>query len=314
MILLVAVTALAPGCAWVGGVASTVAGNFSSPAVPEVMSGFPPLGGARLSVQWVGHSTVLIRMDDRVIVTDPFLTAQVGGIKARLIEPGIDLDSLDRLDIILISHSHADHLSLGSLGMIGERFPAADLVFPVGVEEFLPRYSFPLHRLSRADRSAGRWKGETVTIGGVNVTAVASAHWGGRYGFDGSIWGFSGYTGYIIEYHGLTVYYPGDTGYDPEMFRAIGEAYSIDLALLPIAPCYDPASVGTPNHVGPLGALKILEDSRACAMVPIHYGTVHEPMDPFNAIEVFLGLAKEDEALMGKIDILNIGEQAVIVR
>lgn len=267
-----------------------------------------------MSVQWVGHSTVLIRMDDRVILTDPLLTDEVAVVKGRLVEPGIGLEGLDRVDIIVISHSHADHLSPASLARIAERFPGADLVFPEGAEEFLPRFDFPLHRMPQADPDAGGAAGGTVTIGGVSVTTVASVHWGGRYGIDGSVWGMPGYTGYIIEYNGMTVYYPGDTGYDPELFRAIGERYAIDLAFIPIAPCYDPASVGTPYHVGPLGAVNILEDTRACAMVPIHYGTIHEPLDPFDALGVFLDIISRRPDIGDRVEILEIGEQAVFLR
>ena len=302
------------GCAWTGGVVSQIAGNFASPEGAGIVAPFRGSGTARLAVQWVGHSTVLVRIDDRVIITDPFLTARVGEVKARLVEPGIDLDSLGRLDLILVSHAHADHLSLGSLGMLAERFPGTDLVFPAGVEEFLPRYTFPLVRMKQADRAAGELTGETVTLAGVAITTVFSRHWGGRYGLDGSVWGFPGYTGYIVEYHGLTVYYPGDTGYDPDLFREIGRRWAIDLALIPIGPCYDPASVGTPVHVGPLGAVRILEDTKACTMVPIHYGTVQEPMDPFDPLEVFLGLLKARPDLLGAVSILKIGELAEFFR
>jgi len=304
----------AAGCSWLGGVASQVAGNFSTPDTVIGKHAFPGNTRGRLAVQWVGHSTVLVRMDDRVLVTDPFLTPRVGGIKARLVEPGIDLDSLGRLDVILISHSHADHLSLGSLGELEGRFPEADLAFPAGVEEFLPRYRFPLHRLRQADPDSGQLAGETVTIAGVTITTVRSMHWAGRYGFDGSLWKYPGYTGYVIEYHGLTVYYPGDTGYDSTLFRSIGERWSIDLALLPIGPCYDPASIGTPRHVGPVGALRILEDTKARAMVPVHFGTVHEPMDAFDPLQVLRRLLEGRGDLAGVVRVLKIGEQAEFLR
>jgi L-ascorbate metabolism protein UlaG (beta-lactamase superfamily) len=302
------------GCAWVGGIVAQIGGGFADPAGVENIGNFSRTAGARLSVQWVGHSTVLLRMDDRVILTDPLLTGNVLVVKGRLVAPGIELDSLDRLDVILISHTHADHLSPGSLALIERRFPDAALVFAAGAEEFLPRYRFPLHRMAQADRGAGMWIGEADTIGGVKITTVASVHWGGRYGIDGSVWGFPGYTGYIVEYHGMTVYFPGDTGYDPELFRSIGDRFAIDLAFIPIAPCYDPESVGTRYHVGPAGAVKILEDTKACAMVPIHYGTLHEPLVPYDALEVFLGLAGKIKDPDVRVEILEIGELATFIR
>jgi N-acyl-phosphatidylethanolamine-hydrolysing phospholipase D len=112
----------------------------------------------------------------------------------------------------------------------------------------------------------------------------------------------------------MTVYYAGDTGYDPDLFRSIGDTFAIDLAFIPIAPCYDPESIGTRYHVGPAGAVKILEDTKACTMVPIHYGTLHEPLVPFDALEVFLGLIGKRNDLDDRVEILEIGELATFLR
>jgi len=92
----------------------------------------PIKADVRLSALWIGHSTVLLQMDDKVIITDPFLSNTVGELARRVVDPGIDPDDIPRCDIILISHPHFDHLCLSSLGMLEDRssgrsyFPGRD--------------------------------------------------------------------------------------------------------------------------------------------------------------------------------------------
>jgi L-ascorbate metabolism protein UlaG (beta-lactamase superfamily) len=82
-----------------------------------------------------------------------------------------------------------------------------------------------------------------------------------------------GYTGYVIEYKGITVFFAGDTGYDPALFKEIGNRFKIDLAIIPIAPSSG-NGIGSRVHVSPLGALTIFKDVRATFMLPIHFGTM----------------------------------------
>jgi L-ascorbate metabolism protein UlaG (beta-lactamase superfamily) len=303
---------LPTGCRVFGGLSSTVAQNFVAPRPAGSALHDPVRSGVRLSALWVGHSTVLLQMDDRVIMTDPFLTDHAAELKIRLVAPGIDLADLSRCDIILVSHSHADHCNLGSLAMLERRFPDAALVFPDGVEEFLPRFSYSYHRMRRGDEQTERWIGDSTVIDGVQITTVVSAHWGGRYGIDGTLWGYAGYTGYIVQYHGLTVYFPGDTGYNRALSEELGRRYRIDLVLLPIGPTSDPDSLGQPYHVYAKGALAILRDTRAKVMIPIHYGTTHEPFDRYNPEEVLRNLLSDEPELAARVRILAVGEQVIL--
>jgi L-ascorbate metabolism protein UlaG (beta-lactamase superfamily) len=157
------------------------------------------------------------------------------------------------------------------------------------------------------------YKGETKTVNGIKVTSVLARHWGGRYGFDGYLWGDNAFTGYIIEYNGMTVYFAGDTGYDSENFKKIGEDFNIDLALIPIGPCADCNQCGTPNHVFPVDAVYIFNDLNPKWMLPIHYGTMQfaqaDPMQPLAALNGII----EKEKLSERIYPLRIGEQKVFI-
>ena len=83
---------------------------------------------AELAVLWVGHATVLIQIADKFVLTDPVFTDTVGQVSKRLVEPGLDAENLPALDLVLVSHMHFDHLSLGSLERIEPK--VRDLVVP----------------------------------------------------------------------------------------------------------------------------------------------------------------------------------------
>ena len=118
--------------------------------------------------------------------------------------------------MILISHSHFDHLNYSSLELLEEKSSKTALVFPAGLENYLPKYKMKMIRMNNDNGYESKIIGETKIINGIKITTVYAQHWGGRYGFDGYLWGDHSFTGYIIEYNGITVYFAGDTGYDPE--------------------------------------------------------------------------------------------------
>jgi N-acyl-phosphatidylethanolamine-hydrolysing phospholipase D len=277
----------------------------------------PVNANSRLSALWIGHATVLLQMDDKVIITDPFLTETVGEFGRRVVEPGIDVENIPACDLILVSHSHFDHLSFGSLTMLEEKQRSGKkkttLIFPKDLENYLPEYDMNLIRMKNDNGYEREIIGETKTINGVKVTSVIARHWGGRYGFDGYLWGDNAFTGYIIEYNGITVYFAGDTGYDPEAFKKLGSMYNIDLALIPIGPCADCEQCGTPNHVFPVDAVYLFKDVNPKWMVPIHYGTLHfaqaDPMEPLYSLNKII----DEEKLSERINVLKIGEQKVFI-
>lgn len=267
----------------------------------------------RLSALWVGHATVLLQIDDKVIITDPFLTETAGEFARRVVEPGIDTKNIPPCDIILISHSHFDHLNYQSLEILEEKSSKTALVFPEGLENYLPDYNMNLVRMKNDEGYESKITGETKIINGVKVTTVFAQHWAGRYGFDGYLWGDHGFTGYIIEYNGITVYFAGDTGYDPVKFKELEKMFKIDLTLIPIGPCADCKQCGTYNHVFPVDAYQLYKDLNPKWMVPIHYGTLHfAQADPMQPYYVFKEIVKENNE-SDKIKILKIGEQYIFI-
>jgi N-acyl-phosphatidylethanolamine-hydrolysing phospholipase D len=266
----------------------------------------------RLSVLWAGHSTMLLQLYDKVIIFDPYFNNHLGGVFLRRVETGLDLNYLNRLDMICVSHSHMDHLCYSSIGELSEKFPNAKLVFPYGVENYLP--SFDLDMIRVDNRKASRNNtGKPVMIDSIKVIPVSAVHPGGRYAIDTYIWRVEGATGYILQYRDLCVYFAGDTGYDSVAFKNLGNSFNIDLALIPVGPCRNCDSTGFWYHTSSLESLELFRDLKAKHMIPMHYGAIKYIKDenyPLVVLEELLNTTAYSD-LKNKVKILKVGEQVI---
>jgi L-ascorbate metabolism protein UlaG (beta-lactamase superfamily) len=275
---------------------------FSTPAPVSNRINHPSRDDARLAALWVGHATVLLQMDDKFILTDPFLTNSVGLLSVRLQEAGLDPANLPPLDAVVISHMHFDHLSLGSLDAVEHK--THRLFVPRGGTVYIPNYDFEVRELPT-------WC--SFEEGGLRVTAVPVKHVGFRYGVDAA-WMTDSFTGYVFEYHGMTVYFAGDTAYDGDRFRGTAAHFPhIDLALIPIAPIR-PRGTMEATHVDPAEALQAFADVGARVMVPIHHDTL---VNGFDARGEAITVLRREMAARGlgedRVRILPIGGQSVIL-
>lgn len=275
----------------------------------------PVLDSIKLSVLWAGHSTSLIQIYDKVIIFDPFFNKRFSGLILRRTELGLNVDSLDKLNAIFISHPHIDHLSFTSIDKLADKFPKAKLVFPKGVEYYLPDYNIEMIRVDNADTKFKRFIGNPVYVDGLKVTPVFAYHFGGRYGIDTYSWLEEGVTGYVVEYKDVCVYYSGDTGYYDKAFKVIGERFKINVALIPIGPCRNCDSLGFRFHTSSIEALELFKDLKAEYMIPVHYGSAryftgeNKPLDIMNELLNDSTYAYRD--LRDKVIPLKAGEQKV---
>jgi L-ascorbate metabolism protein UlaG (beta-lactamase superfamily) len=262
----------------------------------------PKLERARLAVLWVGHSTALIQLDDRLVLTDPVFTTSVGLLSPRLVQPGLSPRALPPLDAVVVSHMHFDHLSHESLDMIASKIRW--LALPAGGLVYLGDYPFRVSEL-------GPWQAHELD--GLRITAVPAKHAGWRYALDAP-WMTRSAAGYVIECHGLVVYFAGDTGYRASLFREIARRFPhIDLALLPIAPISPPEFMRR-RHLDPAQALDAFELLRARWFMAIHFDTfINSTGDPGDAPLLLRREVARRRLLPDRVLLLDVGEQRVLV-
>jgi L-ascorbate metabolism protein UlaG (beta-lactamase superfamily) len=200
-------------------------------------------------LRWLGHATVLVELDGVRLLTDPLLRAWV--LHLRRAAP-LDLEGLDNLDAVLVSHVHYDHLDLPSLQRIGLQ---ARVILPKGAGRLVR---------SRGFKSVEELVvGETAAVGSLVVRAVPAEH--GSLRLLGTK---SDALGYVIE-GSRRVFFPGDTDLHPSMADL---APGLDVALVPIWG-WGP-SLG-PGHLDPRRAAEALTLLRPRIAVPIHWGTYY---------------------------------------
>jgi L-ascorbate metabolism protein UlaG (beta-lactamase superfamily) len=266
----------------------------------------------KFAALWAGHSSTLIQIEDKVFLFDPVFNDVIAGVALRKIEAGINIDYISKLDFVLVSHAHMDHMSIGTIDDLDDKFPKAKLIFPLGVEGYLPSNDMDMIRMKTGNADYLNYIGETKEFDGVKITTIYAKHIGGRYGLDSYVWNYPGCTGYIIEYKGYTVLYSGDTAFGDEAYEALGNKFRINLALIPIGPCFDNCySLGNKNHVATRGALIMFDNLKADYMIPVHYGAIQYRDDPRTPLYVLQEIIEEEPHYKEKIKILNEGEQIV---
>ena len=267
-----------------------MAWSLLAPTAEPTGRGVPedPAGG--ISVTYVGHATVLLRLDGVAILTDPVYSDRLI-LPKRLVAPGVDLGALPPLDIVLVSHGHMDHLDVPT----HRRLPKSDTVAVVarGLTDLLAGCGY-------REVIELAW-GDQVAIRDVRITSLRVNHWGQR----GLLPDGRGYTGFLIEHAHGTVFFPGDTAYYPG-FRDYGARYPIDVALLPIG-AYSPPPFRS-RHMNPEDALQTLLDLRARHLVPIHWGTFVISAEPIDEPTAWLARLARERGLDDRVAILRHGE------
>ncbi|APE07980.1 MBL fold metallo-hydrolase [Rhodococcus pyridinivorans] len=215
----------------------------------------PPRGNAPASgLRWLGHATTLIEDLGTVVLTDPVLTDRVAHLRRRRGPTPAGPRVLDP-DAVLLSHLHADHTHLRSLGRLD---PDVPIVVPRGAVDGLPA----LRRFD--DRLVPLRPGEATRIGTVTVRAVPARHDGRRWRRGPE---FAPAVGYVVEGDRRT-YFAGDTDLYPGLAEHVGP---VDMALLPVGGWGPTLGDG---HLDPARAAVVARLVEAGLAVPIHYGTL----------------------------------------
>ncbi|MBI3471409.1 MAG: MBL fold metallo-hydrolase [Candidatus Solibacter usitatus] len=218
---------------------------------------------------WLGHSSVLLKIDGFTVLTDPVLRDRVGlslgpltlGLK-RMVAPALDERRIPKVDLILLSHAHFDHFDTPTLRALEN--PRTRVVTAPSTSDLLrvPRYQ-EVRELA--------WATET-RIGPLVIRAIEVNHWGARMRTDT----YRGYNGYLIEAGRHRILFGGDTAITAA-FRALRRSRPVDLAILPIG-AYNP---WIHYHCTPEQAWRMGNDAGAERFIPVHHQTFQLSREPF---------------------------------
>ena len=235
---------------------------------------------AGLHTAWLGHSTVLLKIDGFTIITDPVLGEKCGvgvgpmtvGLR-RMVAPAMEPGQLPHIDLILLSHAHFDHFDRRTLRRLQNA--GTSVVTAAQTANLLRR------RRYKSVQEIG-W-GEKARVGPVTVRAFQVNHWGARLRTDT----YRGYNGYVIETPERRVVFGGDTALT-DSFRTLRSSRPVDLAIMPIG-AYNPWIY---VHCNPEQAWKMAQDCRAEFVLPVHHQTFRLSREPyFEPIERCLAAA-----------------------
>lgn len=249
-------------------------------------------------VTFVNHATFLAEIQGVRVLFDPIFSKRASPVgwagPRRRRSPGIDIDNLPPIDLVVISHNHYDHLDIPTLRKLVKRFNPM-IVVPLGNKKLFSKRG--IKRVTELD-----WWGSATVGDCTKVTFVPAQHFSGRGLLDGNqtLWG-----GFVVQNPAATIYHAGDTGYSPH-FKEIGDKFAIDIALLPIGD-YRPSGF-LYYHMNPEQAVQAHKDLGAK-----HSFSMHSETFPLSAVnyaepEEYLRNIVAAESNIAPFSTLGVGE------
>ncbi|MES2498792.1 MAG: MBL fold metallo-hydrolase [Pseudomonadota bacterium] len=237
------------------------------PASIAVSPAKPParVDGTAMRVTWIGHATVLVQTQGLNILTDPIWSDKAGPWNlvgpTRTRAPGVRFEDLPRIDLVLVSHNHYDHLDLPTLTRLSQRDRPL-IVTSLGNDALLKAHGI--------DAVGRDWDGRVAVRPGVSVIVERVHHWSTRWrsDYDRALW-----SGFTVALPGGNIFFAGDTGWGDGSWPAQAARHGpFRLAILPIG-AYHPREVFGRHHIDPgqsVEAFRILGAKRALG---VHWGT-----------------------------------------
>ena len=226
----------------------------------------PASNDAGIRVSYVGHATVLLQVGGINILTDPVWSERASPVAwlgpKRVVDPGIKFDELPKIDLVLISHNHYDHMDKKTIIDLVKRDDPA-FVVPLGNDTILKSFA-PDIKIMALD-----WF-EAVEYESLNINVVPALHWSSRWMADRNkaLWG-----GFVIETTAGNIYFSGDTGFKSgKVYDIIREKFSsMKLSLIAMG-AYKPQWFMEGSHNNPDNAVRAFVQLNSDYGVPIHHG------------------------------------------
>ena len=242
--------------------------------------------GEEMRVTWIGHATALVQTQGLNILTDPIWSERASPFSfagpRRVRAPGVRFEDLPRIDLVLVSHNHYDHMDLPTLRRLWERDRPL-IVTSLGNDTIL--------RNAGIEARTADW-GQSVNLARPCIAgsspcdgAVASVvvervhHWGSRWFTDRNRALWSGFT---VRLPGGNIFFAGDTGWgDGGWVREAARHGPFRLAIIPIG-AYEPRDFMRNHHINPEEAMAIFEALNPVRALGIHWGTFQLTFEPID--------------------------------
>jgi L-ascorbate metabolism protein UlaG (beta-lactamase superfamily) len=255
----------------------------------------PPARVEGLRIVHLGHASFLYQMTGLNVLVDPVYAERASPFTfvgpRRVNAPGVAFDDLPRIDVVLLTHNHYDHLDLATLDVLHRR-DQPRMIMPLG-NDAIVRARNPAIRAEAHD-----WKDRVVLSNKVAVTLAPTYHWSARGALDRrmALW-----CSFVIETPTAKLFHIGDSGYhDGSLYERLGAEYGpFRLAVLPIG-AYEPRWFMGDNHMNPEEAVKVMLALRAEQALGHHWGTfqltdegIERPPEALKAALAEAGLPEE---------------------
>jgi L-ascorbate metabolism protein UlaG (beta-lactamase superfamily) len=242
-----------------------------------------------LRMTWLGHSTMLLESDGMRVLTDPVFGERASPVSfagpKRFHRVPATIAQLPKLDAVLLSHDHFDHLCQSSMQQIAKL--QVPVVTSLGVGAHLERYGVDPKMIVELDW----WETHTMPGGELSFTATPAQHFSGRGlgGRNSTLW-----SSWVITTNERRLFFSGDTGLT-DAFEEVSRKFGkFDVVMLEIG-AWHPAWGDI--HLGPANALRAFEMLGGGTLMPVHWGTFNLGLHDWNEpAETLLELAQESKA------------------
>ncbi len=248
----------------------------------------------KVHVTFIGHSTFLLQLEGLNIVTDPIWSKTAGPTSfldpKRSIAPGINFNDLPKIDAVLISHSHYDHLDIPTVKML--KTHSNPIFFAgLGICHYLNNVKNLNVKCVEMD-----WN-NYATIGELKIHFLEAKHWSKRaiFGSNVTLWG-----AFVLESRLGNIYFTGDTGYGDHFKKAAEKFDTFKLSLISIG-AYKPLDFMHNHHLSPEEAVMVHLDLNSTKSIAMHFDTFKLGLENYNDAVKGLAIAK------GKYHIKNDG-------
>lgn len=281
-----------------------------------------------MTATWVGHATVLVQAAGINILTDPIWSDYASPLPPlgpqRVAQPGVRFEDLPKIDLVVISHNHYDHMDIPTLKKLWAR-DRPKIITSLGNDTILKSHGIPSVALDWGQSVSGaalNGLGSDTVIQCENyehcpdyrVHVLRNHHWGSRWGTDRNraLW-----SSFVIATRAGNIFFAGDTGAGdmawPEEAARLGP---IRLAMIPIGAFrFWPGQMESDSHIGPRRAVSVFEKLKASTAIPIHWGTFRlsyeEWSTPPRMLELYLRCAGIERKRFGP---LRVGQSIQVPR